>query len=548
MYRVTVINGVNETIIHDVSAAKESPKIISGEITQGINTIDSFSFRILSNNPGFERLYSYATLVNVYNTKKAREEFCGRVLIPSDIMDSNGRIYKDITCESRLAYLCDSIQPYTDFTNYTVSGLLSLLLTNHNAIVDDYKKIYLGTVTVTDPNDNLYRNLNYQTTWAAIQDKLIDSLGGEIQIREANGLLYLDYLTAIGSTKATSIELAVNMKSIGRDIDPTDFATRIIPLGAKIKDAEDKETEERLTIASVNDGKIYLDDLPAQGTLGGVITKIAEWNDITLPANLKAAGQQWLIDNNTLKESNDIEALDLSLIGLAVDDFMIGNHHPVKNRLLNIDNTLRIIKKTINVVDPPKGKLQFGDSATLLTDWQIQKNKDQNLKTDNIASEVLTINGELVQIRSDMTAQATAILQDAQSIILEALEDYVSTGDYGTYQETVTTQFEVIAGQITMNFNTLLEASNYAETNFAEINKYIRFDDGDIILGESGNELTLTIQNDRIAFSQNGVEVAYLSNNKLYVTDGEFIHSLQLGNFAFVPRSNGNLSLKKVGG
>jgi len=51
---------------------------------------------------------------------------------------------------------------------------------------------------------------------------------------------------------------------------------------------------------------------------------------------------------------------------------------------------------------------------------------------------------------------------------------------------------------------------------FETIEKYIRFEDGNIILGESGNAITLRIENDRIAFFDNGVEVAYISDSKLY--------------------------------
>ena len=67
-----------------------------------------------------------------------------------------------------------------------------------------------------------------------------------------------------------------------------------------------------------------------------------------------------------------------------------------------------------------------------------------------------------------------------------------------------------------------------------------------IILGEVNNNLMLKISNDKISFLQNGIEVAYMTDNKLYITDGEFLNSLQLGNFAFYPRSNGNLSFKKI--
>ena len=88
------------------------------------------------------------------------------------------------------------------------------------------------------------------------------------------------------------------------------------------------------------------------------------------------------------------------------------------------------------------------------------------------------------------------------------------------------------------------------QTQFEDIRKYIRFVDGDIVLGQVDNPFVLEIRNDRISFLQDGVEVAYLSNEgdtqKLYINDGEIIRSLKIGNFAFTPRENGNLSFKKV--
>lgn len=88
--------------------------------------------------------------------------------------------------------------------------------------------------------------------------------------------------------------------------------------------------------------------------------------------------------------------------------------------------------------------------------------------------------------------------------------------------------------------------ANGTDANFEEIKKYIRFIDGKILLGEVGNELELQIANDRISFLQSNAEVAYFSNNKLYVTDGEYTNSLRLGSFAFLPRNNGNLSFKRI--
>lgn len=130
------------------------------------------------------------------------------------------------------------------------------------------------------------------------------------------------------------------------------------------------------------------------------------------------------------------------------------------------------------------------------------------------------------------------------------LENFTSTLE--EYRLSVSTKFEQTETDYVFLFNTLLETINSnkqsADNSFIEINKYIRFEDGNILLGESNSTITLKIQNDRISFFQNGSEVAYFSNNKLYITRLEVTETFYLGNFAFILRSNGNTSFKKVRG
>ena len=59
------------------------------------------------------------------------------------------------------------------------------------------------------------------------------------------------------------------------------------------------------------------------------------------------------------------------------------------------------------------------------------------------------------------------------------------------------------------------------------------------------NTFDLKIENNKISFLDGNKELAYFKNQKFYVTDGEF-NSFRVGDYAFVPRVNGNLSFKKV--
>lgn len=149
-----------------------------------------------------------------------------------------------------------------------------------------------------------------------------------------------------------------------------------------------------------------------------------------------------------------------------------------------------------------------------------------------------------------VTTLETSIEKESDSIRTEVKETYTAKSELSEYQEEVSSEFEQTKNSFNFNFKNLVEQISTldydTQVKFQEIVKYIRFENGNIILGQVGNELILKLQNNKIQFLQSGAEVAYFTNNKLYVTDGEFINSLRLGSFAFIPRDNGSLDFKKV--
>ncbi len=161
--------------------------------------------------------------------------------------------------------------------------------------------------------------------------------------------------------------------------------------------------------------------------------------------------------------------------------------------------------------------------------------------TVNDASEIV------YNLEQNLEASITKTEQDITATVSEK---YYLKEDTDALVSSISTQIEQTANSVEIQFETFRAdvesvAAN-TDAEFEEIRKYIRFVDGKILLGEVGNELELQIANDRISFLQDGAEVAYFSNRKLYVTDTQILHSLQLGNFAFMPRANGNLSFKKI--
>lgn len=560
MYEVTITNNGVPTKIHS-----KSRKLKSGKVVKGINTIDSFSFSFLPSNLGFNRINDYLTLVTVYNTKKKRYEFYGRVLYSRPAMDSNGLITKEVTCESYLGFLCDSVQKYMEEQNWTVEGLLQHILDVHNSQVEDCKHFELGTVTVEDANDNVYVGIQRENSWKTIQEKLINKLGGEITFRVVDDVIYLDYMAELGEVKATEIALSKNMKTISKENDPSAYITRLIPLGVKLTKevtttdingtptTEIVETEERLDITSVNDGLDYIEDTSALEKYG-VKVDYAYFDDVTDPTNLLAKGQQYLADNNKILVKYSITALDLSLLGLDIDDFDVYNYHPIKNRLLDIDDTARIVKKTIDIVNGNvSSSIEVGDNFKTLSDLQVEQSNKLNVVENTIGK--IESNYVTNEKLSNESLQLYSIIQQSiDNILLGVEENYVNKVDDEEFRQTVAAQLEVISDEILAHFTTvteqITEVDGELQTKFTELYKYISMSEKGIVIGSGNNAVTLQLDNEAgIVFSRNGVQFGSWDGENFYT--GNIVvrvnERAQFGNFAYIPRSDGSLSFLKVG-
>ena len=177
-------------------------------------------------------------------------------------------------------------------------------------------------------------------------------------------------------------------------------------------------------------------------------------------------------------------------------------------------------------------KMCIRDSYNSATDtWEIVNDQTQAIET----------------IYQSVYAQ---IDEASNKILLEVGEKTYNKGEVDSIIGQVNTRFEQTKDsfefdfeQLTSNLNGLTSGT---EERFNELNKYIRFVDGAIVIGVEGDPLTLKMINDRISFLENDNEVAYISNRRMYINDAEILSSLMLGNFAFTPRENGNLSFGKV--
>ncbi len=535
MYKIFCDN----TLIYD--STLPDYVISKGQITKEINKSGKFEFTIYSSNPFYNLIQKMKSVITVF--KGNEKIFRGRV-----INEAIG-FYKDktFTCEGELGFLLDSIQRPFSFTG-TPEELLTQFITLHNDQVDDSKKFVIGTVTVTDPNDYINRSSeDYETTLENIEKRLLETLGGYIFITENDsGNRVINWYEESPYRSGQLIEFGENLLSFTKTNRADEIATAIIPLGYEIENTE-TGGKSRLTIVDVNDGKDFIYNQDAVD-LYGWIFKVETWDDVTQASNLKTKAEAFLLDKIKQSITIELSAIDLSLMDKSIDSFSLGDYITIVSDPHGLNDEYLLEKQTIDLLKPDNDKITLGYSYNAFTDTSVTKNN----KNDTLIKTVETIHNNYVTnaiVTEEVETLRSLIDQTSSSITSEILADYVVNDELVASLSTLYTQLnDLFEFKFTSLESTVNDIDIENKREFREIKSYIRFEDGNIILGESGNELTVKIENDRIAFLEGGVEVAYFSNQKLYITDAEILASLRIGNFAFTPRENGNLSFKKIGG
>lgn len=538
MYRIYA----DETLIYD--STLDDYIITKGQITKEVNKSGSFVFTIYQDHPYYDELQKLKTIITVYKNEKI--VFRGRIL-----NDSIGFFKaKTFTCEGELSFLLDSIQrPYT-FTG-SPEKLFIQFISNHNSSIDEVKNFGIGEITVKDDNDYINcSNSSYDNTLTNIKDHLVKTHEGYLHItRGDNQKPILNWFADFPYMSQQNINFGENLLDFVKTNSAENIATAIIPLGAKIKSESEEKTEEaeekRLTIESVNGGIDYIYD-PVAVAKYGWIFKVETWDDVTEPANLLRKGQASL--NNIIKQNTTIEvkAIDLALMDRSIDSFELGDYINIISEPHGLNDKLLLKKQTLDLLKPDNDKITLGYTYSTFTD----KSLSSNTQNDTIIKRVETIENSYAintVIASELETMRSLITQTGESISSEVSGNYVTNDKLVSEISTV---FEQLNDSFEFMFKTLETTVNENDSEFREqflmISKYIRFIDGNIVLGTSENKIVLKIENDKICFYDNDNLVSYFKDRKLYVEDGEFLGSLKIGKFAFIPRDNGNLSFTKV--
>lgn len=179
------------------------------------------------------------------------------------------------------------------------------------------------------------------------------------------------------------------------------------------------------------------------------------------------------------------------------------------------------------------------------------------------------IDSKIVDTEKVLNDNLDSAISDAQKDLLDNVSQNYATNDkFEKLSETVSSNMAQTSEDIEMKFETVSTDVKLVNGQLQEfqstVSTHIRFSQFGIELGKLNNPFTAILDNEKLAFLQNGKEVASIGNHKMYITQAEIKESLRIGRpvvpspgsedeengkvglglFSFIQSPNGNLSLK----
>ncbi|MGI6256597.1 MAG: phage tail spike protein [Anaerovoracaceae bacterium] len=328
------------------------------------------------------------------------------------------------------------------------------------------KKFTVGMTTVNDPNDSLYRYTNWETTLDDINDKLVSRLGGHIRVRHVGSTRYLDYLEDYDNTNTQVIEFGENLLDYTEDMDASDVATRIIPLGARLEESGIDALESYTTIESVNDRVPYAESASAIGQFG-IVTRTVSFDDVTVPQNLKEKAQQYLSDVQFENLSLTCKAIDLNMVDGSVERIKLGDSIRVISKPHGMDRYFPVTALTIRLDKPEDNTITLGTSIKAgISERSTSQNADvikrinsltplsktlQMAKENATALITAATTGHVVTRPNEILIMDTDKVETAKKVWRWNLNGlgYSKTGYNGSYGTAITMDGSIVADYIT---------------------------------------------------------------------------------------------------
>jgi phage minor structural protein len=330
------------------SPGDEELSVLSPVLETQCNAAGTLTLVLLPEHPMYSALHKMRTRIDV----RQDDEIIWR----GRVLETETDFYhqKTVTCEGELTYLVDSVlHPYklADYDG-TAAGLFRLYLTRHNEAVSEAQQFQIGNVDIETLSS--VENTGYGNTWDEISDNLIDIHGGFLRIRHEDGARYLDWTKESGTSCGQVIRFGENLLDLSEYVSASEVVTCLIPYAG--------QSDSKITIASVNGGKDYIEDA-AGIALYGRIWGVTEFDTKDATKLLEMAKENL---HKRLKETITItiSAVDLHLLDVNAESFHVGDKVRVISPPHGIDAEYTCTAISLDLVNPDQSEYTFGTPET----------------------------------------------------------------------------------------------------------------------------------------------------------------------------------------
>ena len=398
----------DDILIYDDTSSDPFFKVVSPKLTMEVNAAGSLTLTIPPGNAGYDTISLMTTDISV--EKDGKEIWFGRVLQEEKDFLNN----RTLTCEGALAFLNDTTHPQATYDTAGQTGIIFLLetfLNEHNSHVPDDRKIYfergLDVVTVSYDGE-LDCEVNYETTIECINKFILEKTKGYLIVsRKDNSQhgssLHVDYYDpeTMARTNTQTIEFGKNLMDFTKSLDSAEFATVIVPLGAK---SGEEGQEEYLTVEDVTT-RDPTDPCTGRfvGSQTGIdscgwIERVVHFDDCDNADTLYRLARNYLAETqyNTMEIS--LSALDLHYLSPEIMSVELGDKLHVTSPPHGLDATFTVLKLDIPMDQPQNTMFQLGDTVKV-----------------SLTSSTRKVNTELLEQISNVSLNKDEILEAAKA-------------------------------------------------------------------------------------------------------------------------------------
>ena len=191
----------------------------------------------------------------------------------------------------------------------------------------------------------------YTKTWDELQSKIINNIGGYIQIRHMSAENRLVFKAALTDSNTQTVRFRHNLKDLELETASRKFATAIYPIST-YTDSNGVQRTLKLT------GTEYIDK-PLLTPIYGRIIECVQYEGINTEAKLREIAQRDL--SNYINRGKPIKAsaTDMSALDSSVPPLEVDRLTRIISEVNNVDVTVMLNAFDVDILDPRNSTYTF---------------------------------------------------------------------------------------------------------------------------------------------------------------------------------------------